>query len=351
MAKKKGIRLNAITVMLIAVVLIVIAGLAASGGIPNGFQEVFDIKLPLPLAIIPVENIFCQFKVQSFQNFIDGTTESVHSPFTEGSPVTTLDVFEREGEGIKVSNYEVFPKIRCFNPDGEGDQNIQIKPSTLSIDVYATDKDGERIKVYSTSLRTTERFSSGNEVVLGSKQIPALEVSNDLQDGKYNTDIEIRTFGRISMVYEDFDFPSVTYEFIVPETQSRTFFQAFIDQGASPPMMCPQGEQFDANNVCRKLICEPPLVLVGSSCAITDPNPCNENQTLVTTEGQQFCVDVKPPEKDGGIGDIFGLPFADFLACATSGETACLNDAKFITIYALVLIIVLLAAVASRGGK
>lgn len=226
---------------------------------------------------------------------VTGVIDSDSSPFLADNPQFTFTGADLQSGDTTINQIGHFLKMRCNvgftttsntsgstfenqkaceDPDrtsecnATNDKYIEVRPSSIEVEIYATNAQGVKERVYLGNHQTgTERLQDGKEDNLLFIQIPIEQILQYMDKGNYDSLLEIRTSGILNMVMEDFSIDGVTLSLIkyyIGENDIPTFFNVQITEetpevGTEVPQIggeekenpCPEPAIYDkVNDTC-----------------------------------------------------------------------------------------------------
>lgn len=263
---KKNSNKRILTISLIAIIGV---GLLASmnPGTANGVASFNIISENAEENDIKIPNAVCFSKTSTSLatttsgGTITGVIDSDSSPFLADNPQFTFTGADLQSSGTTINSIGHFLKMRCevgfdtasdpTSPTGlnqlacedpersaecqvTNSKYIEVRPSAIQVEIYATNEQGVKERVYLGNHQTgTERLQNGQEENLMFIQIPTTQILQYMDKGNYDSLLEIRTSGILNMVMEDFSIDGQTLSLIkyyIGANDIPTFFNIAITE-------------------------------------------------------------------------------------------------------------------------
>jgi hypothetical protein len=275
-------------------------------------------------------SITCDLKSTTVVDYSDGTVERFGSSVIK-SAIFSLDVEPSDDNTTmkvndkKVKDFTIIPSIYCESLPAP----VSISGSNLTFNVNAQNSDGDSLLVFSDSSESKLiEISSPEEYEIMRLNLPVNSILERLNFGSYSSDIVIDVSGNIPMEFAKLQ----KSEIIIPENSLITTINSEVSK----------------KEIVKTEIYEEPII------ESTEPVFYLENSFIEDDWG--FAVETSPTVALAGTNVVQGTTspteaITQFFDYLLSGDFEKLNDEKFITIYLMIMIFIVIGLLFKGGGK
>ena len=267
-------------------------------------------------------SVTCDIKSTTVVDYSDGTVERFGSSVIK-SAIFSLDVEPSDDNTTmkvndkKVKDFTIIPSIYCESLPAP----VSISGSNLTFNVNAQNSDGDSLLVFSDSSESKLiEISSPEEYEIMRLNLPVNSILERLNFGSYSSDIVIDVSGNIPMEFAKLQ----KSEIIIPENSLITTINSEVSK----------------KEIVKTEIYEEPIIQP------TEPVFYLENSLIEDDWG--FAVETSPTVALAGTKVVQGTTspteaITQFFDYLLSGDFEKLNDEKFITIYLMIVIFIVIA--------
>ena len=275
-------------------------------------------------------SITCDIKSTTIVDFQDGTVERFESKVIQ-SAIYSLELDSTSDDNAvkigdkQVRNFRVIPSILCESLPAP----LSIEKSNLTFNVSAENSEGDTKLVFSDGGESKLiQINSPDEYELMRLELPPSTIIDRVNSGNYDSMITIDVSGNIPINFEGLQ----KSEIVIPSDTLKTEIQSSISKKSATPI---------------QQVVEPEVIA-------SDPIFYLENSFIEDDWG--FAVEKSPTVSlaGGNVGQGTTSPtdaiiqFFDYLL---SGDFEKLNDEKFLTIYLMIVIFIVIALLLRRDGR
>ncbi len=274
-------------------------------------------------------SITCDIKSTTIVDFQDGTVERFESKVIQ-SAIYSLSVEKKsDDDSLKISDkdvkrFTVMPSILCESLPAP----VSISESNLTFTVEAQNSDGDELLVFRDGGESKLiQINSPDEYEIMRLVLPVNSILEKLNSGEYDSKITVGISGSIPMNFEGLQKSEIIISNEALETQidSKIIKQGFIETKA-----------FEKPEVESE-----PIFYLENSFIEDDWGFAVEKSPTVSLAGGNVVQDTTSPT------DAL-IQFFDYLL---SGDFEKLNDEKFLTIYLMIVIFIVIALLLRRDGR
>lgn len=275
-------------------------------------------------------SVTCDIKSTTIVKFQDGTVERFESEVIQ-SAIYSLSVEQKsDNDSLKISNkdvkrFTVMPSILCESLPAP----VSISESNLTFTVEAQNSDGDELLVFRDSGESKLiQINSPDEYEIMRLELPVNSILEKLNSGEYNSSITIGISGSIPMNFEGLQ----KSEIVIPNEALETKIDSKITkQGFIETKLFENPEVIESE----------PVFYLENSFIEDDWGFAVDKSPTVSLAGGNVVQDTTSPTEAI-------IQFFDYLL---SGDFEKLNDEKFLTIYLMIVIFIVIALLLRRDGR
>ncbi len=275
-------------------------------------------------------SITCDIKSTTIVDFQDGTVERFESKVIQ-SAIYSLELESKQDDNAvkigdkQVRNFRVIPSILCESLPAP----LSIEKSNLTFNVSAENSEGDTKLVFSDGGESKLiQINSPDEYELMRLELPPSTIIDRVNSGNYDSMITIDVSGNIPINFEGLQ----KSEIVIPSDTLKTEIQSSISKKSATPIQ---------QVVEPDVIASDPIFYLENSFIEDDWGFAVEKSPTVSLAGGNVVQDTTSPT------DAL-IQFFDYLL---SGEFEKLNDEKFLTIYLMIVIFIVIALLLRRDGR
>jgi len=275
-------------------------------------------------------SITCDIKSTTIVDFQDGTVERFESKVIQ-SAIYSLELDSTSDDNAvkigdkQVKNFRVIPSIMCESLPAP----LSIEKSNLTFNVSAENSEGDTKLVFSDGGESKLiQINSPDEYELMRLELPPSTIIDRVNSGNYDSMITIDVSGNIPINFEGLQ----KSEIVIPSDTLKTEIQSSISKKSATPIQ---------QVVEPELIASDPIFYLENSFIEDDWGFAVEKSPTVSLAGGNVVQDTTSPT------DAL-IQFFDYLL---SGDFEKLNDEKFLTIYLMIVIFIVIALLFRRDGR
>jgi hypothetical protein len=315
-----------------------------AGNTVNSNQKPYVVnQLPIMNLLLSVEkkyddlnkllddgSITCDIKSTTIVDFQDGTVERFESKVIQ-SAIYSLELDSTSDDNAvkigdkQVKNLRVIPSIMCESLPAP----LSIEKSNLTFNVSAENSEGDTKLVFSDGGESKLiQINSPDEYELMRLELPPSTIIDRVNSGNYDSMITIDVSGNIPINFEGLQ----KSEIVIPSDTLKTEIQSSISKKSAIPIQ---------EVIEPEVIASEPIFYLENSFIEDDWGFAVEKSPTVSLAGGNVVQDTTSPT------DAL-IQFFDYLL---SGDFEKLNDEKFLTIYLMIVIFIVIALLFRRDGR
>lgn len=275
-------------------------------------------------------SITCDIKSTTIVDFQDGTVERFESKVIQ-SAIYSLELDSTSDDNAvkigdkQVRNFRVIPSIMCESLPAP----LSIEKSNLTFNVSAENSEGDTKLVFSEGGESKLiQINSPDEYELMRLELPPSTILDRVNSGNYDSMITIDVSGNIPINFEGLQ----KSEIVIPSDTLKTEIQSSISKKSAIPIQ---------QVIEPEVIASEPIFYLENSFIEDDWGFAVEKSPTVSLAGGNVVQDTTSPT------DAL-IQFFDYLL---SGDFEKLNDEKFLTIYLMIVIFIVIALLLRRDGR
>ena len=293
-------------------------------------------------------SITCNIKSTTVVDYSDGTVERFESK-TIQSAIYSLNVKpQSDNDSLKISSKDVkrltvMPSILCESLPAP----VSISKSNLTFTVEAQNSSGDNLLVFrDIGESKLIKINSSDEYEIMRLEIPINSILEKLDFGEYNSSVTLGISGTIQMNFEGLQESNIVIQNKALETKIDS---KITKQGLVETKLFENPEIIESS----AFYLENSFIEDDWEFAVDKSAFYLENSFI---EDEEFAVDKSPTVSLSGSGSVQNTTspteaITQFFNYLLSGDFEKLNDEKFLTIYLMILIFIVIGILLKRNGR